>query len=138
MCACSVTQSCPALCDPMDCSLPDSSVHGIFQARILQWVAISSSRGSFRPRDFIYSSVYILILCLFLLCKLLQNVLLSKKKKKVIYSLLIKKKRKYKNREGTSLVVQWLTFHLPTQGIWVQSLVRELRSHMPLVQKTKV
>ena len=34
------------LCDPMDCSLPGSSVHGIFQARILQWVAISSSRGS--------------------------------------------------------------------------------------------
>ena len=39
---CSVTQSCPALCSPMDCSPPGSSVHGIFQARILQWVAISS------------------------------------------------------------------------------------------------
>ena len=35
-----VTQSCPALCDPMDCSLPGSSVHGILQARILEWVAI--------------------------------------------------------------------------------------------------
>ena len=66
--------SCPTLGDPTDYSLPGSSVHGIFQARILEWVAISSSRGSFRPRDFIYSSVYILILCLFLLCKLLQNV----------------------------------------------------------------
>ena len=42
----SVTQSCPTLCDPMDGSLPGSSVHGIFQARILEWVAISSSRGS--------------------------------------------------------------------------------------------
>ena len=41
-----VTQSCPTLCDPMDCSLPGSSVHGIFQARILEWVAISFSRGS--------------------------------------------------------------------------------------------
>ena len=41
--ACSVTQSCPTLCDPMDCSLPGSSVHGIFQARILEWVAISYS-----------------------------------------------------------------------------------------------
>ena len=40
-------QSCPTLCDPMDCSLPGSSVHGILQARILEWVAMPSSRGSF-------------------------------------------------------------------------------------------
>ena len=46
-----VTQSCPTLCDPMDCSLPGSSVHGIFQARVLEWVAISFSRGSSQPRD---------------------------------------------------------------------------------------
>ena len=39
-------QSCPTLCDPMDHSPPGSSVHGIFQARILEWVAVSSSRGS--------------------------------------------------------------------------------------------
>ena len=42
--SCSVTQSCPTLCNPMDCSLPGSSVHVIFQAKILEWVAISSSR----------------------------------------------------------------------------------------------
>ena len=41
-----VTQSCPTLCDPMDCSLPGSSVHGIFQAIVLEWIAISFSRGS--------------------------------------------------------------------------------------------
>ena len=46
-----LTQSCPTLCDPMDCSPLGSSVHGIFQARILEWVAISFSRGSFQPRD---------------------------------------------------------------------------------------
>ena len=46
-----VAQSCPTLCDPMDCSLPDSSVHGIIQSRILEWVAISFSRGSSQPRD---------------------------------------------------------------------------------------
>ena len=46
-----VAQSCPTLCDPMDCSLPGSSVHGIFQARELEWVAISFSRGSSWPRD---------------------------------------------------------------------------------------
>ena len=46
-----VAQSCPTLCNPMDCSPPGSSVHGIFQARILEWVAISFSRGSSQPRD---------------------------------------------------------------------------------------
>ena len=46
-----VTQSCPTLCDPMDCSLPGSSVHGIFQAIVLEWIAISFSSGSSRPRD---------------------------------------------------------------------------------------
>ena len=39
-----VTQLCLTLCDPMDCSLPGSSIHGIFQARILEWVAISFSK----------------------------------------------------------------------------------------------
>ena len=46
-----VAQSCPALCDPMDCSPPGSSVHLISQARLLEWTAISFSRGSSRPRD---------------------------------------------------------------------------------------
>ena len=46
-----VCQSCPTLCNPMDCSLPGSSIHGIFQASALEWVAISFSRGSSRPRD---------------------------------------------------------------------------------------
>ena len=45
-----VAQPCPTLCDPVDCSLPRSSVRGIFQARVLEWVAISSSRGSSQPR----------------------------------------------------------------------------------------
>ena len=45
-----VAQSNPTLCDPMDCSLPGSSIHGIFQARILEWVAISFSRRSSYPR----------------------------------------------------------------------------------------
>ena len=46
-----VTQSCLTLCDPMDCSLPGSSLHRILQARVLEWVAISFSRGSSQPRD---------------------------------------------------------------------------------------
>ena len=44
-------QSCPTLCDPVDCSPPGFSVHGILQARILAWVTISFSRGSSQPRD---------------------------------------------------------------------------------------
>ena len=46
-----VTQLCPALCDPMDCSLPASSVHGILQAQMLEWVAIPFSREFSQPRD---------------------------------------------------------------------------------------
>ena len=46
-----VAQLGPTLCDPMDCSPPGSSIHGILQARILEWVALSFSRGSSRPRD---------------------------------------------------------------------------------------
>ena len=46
-----VTKLCPAVCNPMNCSLPDTFVHGISQARLLKWVAISDSRGSCQPRD---------------------------------------------------------------------------------------
>ena len=46
-CVCVCAQSCPTLCDPMDCSPPGYSVSGIFQARILEWVAISSLQGIF-------------------------------------------------------------------------------------------
>ena len=46
-----VTQSCPTLCDPMDCSPPGSSVHGILQVRLLVWVAFPFSRGSSQSRD---------------------------------------------------------------------------------------
>ena len=46
-----VNQSCPTLCTPVDCSLLGCSVHGILQARVLEWIAISFSRGSSRPRD---------------------------------------------------------------------------------------
>ena len=52
VCVCAESlQSCPTLCDPVDCSPPGSSVHGISQTRILKWVAITFPRGSSRPRD---------------------------------------------------------------------------------------
>ena len=46
-----VAQSCLTLCDPMDSKLPGSFIHGVFQARVLEWIAVSFSRGSSRPRD---------------------------------------------------------------------------------------
>ena len=52
VCVCvKVAQSCLTLCNPMDCSLPGSFVHGILQARILEWFAIPFSRGSSQPMD---------------------------------------------------------------------------------------
>ena len=52
LCVCAKSlQSCLTLCNPMDCSPPGSSVHGILQARILEWVAIPSSTGSSQLRD---------------------------------------------------------------------------------------
>ena len=49
-------QSCPTLCNPVACSPPGSSVPGILQVRILEWVAVPSSRGSSRPRDGTHTS----------------------------------------------------------------------------------
>ena len=66
MYACSVTQSCPALCGPMDYSPPGSSVPGILQARVLEWVAMPSCRGSARPRDPARSSVFPALVGVFL------------------------------------------------------------------------
>ena len=48
---CVHAQLSPVLCDPMDCSLPDSSAHGIFKAKVLEWLAIFYSMGSSPPRD---------------------------------------------------------------------------------------
>ena len=48
---CMCAQWCPTLCDPMDWGPPGSSIHGIFQARVLEWVGISCSRGSSRPKN---------------------------------------------------------------------------------------
>ena len=52
-----VAQSCPTLSDPMDCSLPGSSIHGIFQAKVLEWGAIAFSVSKYRPLKKIKSSL---------------------------------------------------------------------------------
>ena len=53
-CMLRLLQLCPALCNPMDCSLPGSSVHGILQAGILEWVVMPSSRGSSRSKGCLF------------------------------------------------------------------------------------
>ena len=87
-------QSCLALCDPVDCSPPDCSVHGIFQARTLEWAAVSSSRGPSPPRGWtLHSQVCSVPLVppgkptifehflLFLIpCSLFENTLFKKKR----------------------------------------------------------
>ena len=50
-------QSCPALCEPMACSPPGSSIHGILQARVLEWIAMLFSRGSSQPRYWTHVSL---------------------------------------------------------------------------------
>ena len=57
-----VTQLCPTLSDPMDCSLPGSSVHGIFQARVLEWVAVAPSLSNHRELKPGFDSDYLCIL----------------------------------------------------------------------------
>ena len=74
-----VAQSCPTLCDPMDCSLPGFSIHGIFQARVLEWVAVPFSQGSplifFRqcfPMFFLFHLLFFSLLCTYqLICNFL-------------------------------------------------------------------
>ena len=65
-----VTQSCLTLCDPMDYSLPGSSVRGTLQARILEWVAMPSSKGSSQPGDRAHISCIVddLLHCRLMLC----------------------------------------------------------------------
>ena len=63
-CCCLVAKSCPTLCDPVDHSPPGSSIHGILQARILEWVAISFSRASSQPRDQTHVSCLSVCVCM--------------------------------------------------------------------------
>ena len=88
-----ILQLCPTLCDPLDCSPLGSSVHGILQARILEWVAISFSRGSSQPRD-----------------QTLVSWIAGR-----FFTI-------WTTREALR-VVQWLSIHLPVQGTQVQFLV---------------
>ena len=77
MCVCSVAQPCLTFCNPTDCSPPGSSVHGIFQASILEQVAIAFSRVSAQPRDPTCISFFLINLFLIGGYLLYNNVLVS-------------------------------------------------------------
>ena len=79
-------QSCLTLCKPVDCNPSGSSVHGIFQARILEWVPISSSRGSFWPRDWTCVSCISCIAGGFIIAEPLGNIVTNNKKSNVCSS----------------------------------------------------
>ena len=110
-------QSCPTLCDPMDCRLPGSSVHGIFQERILEWVAISYSRGSSQPRNWTrISTIGRWILYQYAtwdsLWKQNQDTIpsgLALSRRPVHAKLIENGSERNVAVSGTSLVVQWLT-----------------------------
>ena len=106
-CVCSVTQSCPALCDPMDCSPPGSSVHGTFQARILEWVASPSSRGSSQPRDWTHVS------CVSCIGRLILYTAPSVgKPNKQCQSTQWEVHRKFKQGWGSASEEEWLSWDL--------------------------
>ena len=113
------------LCKPNNCSPPGSSVHGILQARTLEWVALPFSRGSSQPRD--QTRVSHIAGRFFTVWATWEAPLLWNSGK------LISKK----SSTETALLVQWLRLHLPVQRERFQSLVRELRSHMPCGQKPR-
>ena len=115
-----VTQSCPTLCNPMDCSPPGFSVHGILQARILEWVAISFFRESFQSSDQIRVS-----------CIAGGFFTIWATREDPVYYLILFENHCYNYAElpiwhlgkknnsfGTSLVVQWLRlcFHCRGNG----------------------
>ena len=150
-----VTESCPTLYDPMDHRPPGSSVHGILQARILEWVAVSLSRGSSWLRDGTWVSCIAgrfftiwatkeanypqnatrktVQLPNYLLFKILKayklNLQMFVQKQCGILKICVWR---------TAMTVQWLKLCLPRQWVWVWSLVGELRSHVPHSQKTKI
>ena len=141
-CCCLVTQSCLTLRDPMDCSPPGSSVHGISQTRILEWIAISYSRRSSWPRDRIHVSCVSWIAGgFFTRCAI--GEALKSTWRYAEYELIVKEEHGW-NLWGSNIQkgrtfpsFQWLRLCLPMQGMQVWSLVGELRSHMPCSQKSQ-
>ena len=78
------SQSCPILCNPLDCNWPGSFVHGIFQAKLLEWVSIASSRGSSPPGNRFYISCVSCIAGRFFTCWAIREALILNMKNKFL------------------------------------------------------
>ena len=96
-----VAHSCPTLCDTMDCSLTDSSVHGILQARILEWVAIAFSRGSSQPKDWTWISCTAGSLFTFWVTREAHTKWSKVKKKRKANTLYGRQQKKHRCKEQT-------------------------------------
>ena len=141
-CYCLVAKSCPALCNPMDCSLPGSSVHGISQTRILEKVAISFSRGSLWPSDQTHISCTSLLHCRRILyhwptreafCiyytqannlqKIIEKHIKWLKHKEPLYLQLISKKIFFKNVHISFKILKCFKSLFQQIGFWEYSLI---------------
>ena len=119
-CQSEVAQSCPTLSDPMDCSLPGSSVHGIFQARVLEWGAIAFSVSHLGSPLKHSPSISISTPLHYSRPSLSPTIKWGSSN-----SSLCDRSLRISSRIWTSLVAQWLRICLPTQGTWVRSLLQE-------------
>ena len=117
-CCAKLLQSCPTLCDPMDYSLPGSSVHGILQARILEWVAVPSSRGSSGPRDRTHvSSSSCMVGRFFMLNHQVNSSIPSRDYYILLYSLLASQLKKTAASEMFSFIL--LLYQLSQNSDWI-------------------
>ena len=152
---CLVIQSCPTLCNPMDCNPPGCSIRGILQARILEWVAMPFSRGSSWSRGWNWVSC---IAGRFFTngatrkAQYFKAWFLENREHHLSYMgtewqnwamlWFAKHMSDHHNRKETlppppTPVAQWLGLHLPMQRVQVWTLVGELVSHIPPCPKTE-
>ena len=124
-----VTQSYPTLCNPMDCSPPDSSVQGILQARILEWVAIPFSRGSSWPRAWTrVSCVASRFFTIWAIGKSQGSYKQTKAVTAIIYKGLLQVNKKKANNpmESTSTCCQQALHRRNTNGAWIYGKILTL------------
>ena len=130
-------QSCPTVCDPMDCSPPGFSVHGILQARILAWVAMATSLQfvkntvSVKYNKAKHKKQGMPVICFQFNSQAAATE--PKRSRRQALSCLpdfTRHSRWRRLAHGTFLVVQWLRIHLPMHGAGVRTLVGEIRCSM--------
>ena len=153
-CYCLVAKSCPALCNPIDCSLPGSSVHGIFQTSKLEKVAISFSRGSLWPRDQTHISCMSLLHCRRILyhwptreafCiyytqannlqKIIEKHIKWLKHKEPLYLQLISKKIFFKNVHISFKILKCFKSLFQQIGLWEYSLISSKQDSVKLFSR---